>query len=1174
MKKGMKQWAAAGCSTVLVASMALPSAALAKEEKSNANVKSTSSIVQSLKKQDQKEKEKYSVSDNSFIIKYSSPLSAAEHRAAGGTVKRQIADLHYAEITVKNKKDLAKVMKTYSKLGKIKAITPSYIYKKLEVAPDPKANLQYQHGLLHSEAAQKLAGKNKVTVAVIDTGIDKNHPDLKKNLLPGYNAANPANQPVAGDHGTHVAGIIAAEKGNGIGGYGMAPNVKILPIDVFDGGYGASDAAIADAILYAVSHGAKVINMSLGGYGSTPILEDAVKTAIKKGVVVVAAAGNENTDDVSTPAGYEGVISVGSVNSDKKLSSYSNYGPSVDVVAPGEEVYSSLYDYEKKSTYTYGSGTSMASPVVAGAVALLKTKYPNLTPAQVEYVLEKTAEDLGAKGFDTKYANGLINIVKAMSYNVKNIPSYVKNSYSGEEALKSAEAVDGSKKIVKEAVMTKPFEQKWIKFDVKKDQYIQTLLKGSKQYDYKLMVRFYGKDGKVEEKEVNDTQDGSVEAKLLKAPFDGTVAIGVKDVNGSYDDSSKKASAYTLTVETADKLPEDETSVSKMINLKDLPYKTPTPFTIAGEGGDYDYFTFKLTEKQMVKIDMSGIPGLNAGIDVYNITSLFDGQSLSEEEKAAQLKEVLEGEEGYSGDFSASAKSKGKGASLTFVAEPEQEYVIKVSGDKTSDNWLFEMLAAILGISLSNVAQDEEKPSSLLPYTLNVQTKAVQEDEDGLDEESLYSGEASETTEQEELDSSISNKMKSAFSAFSAAEADSYLDQQTNMVDKLLQNGRPFKVGDTSTGYLQSQQDLDYFVIEPTESAIVKFKVANKDGVIPAVSIGEITDEKDENGDRYASINSIGQNLDFSGSEPASKDYVLTGLQKGKKYVIEVSHDWETGNSVSVEPYEISAENVVMNPQDKYEPNDEANAVKLPGNVVKANFAMPNDVDSYYYTAVKDGIKAITLQAGKPSKELLGKYPQELLSQVHPIGIVYEDTNKNHKVDYDKDVAITEIQKGPLGFTSASFNVKKGKSYIFQTSGYMVDDISFSMVPYTMTFADMGRKDESTSSKPIKMNKGNGMSFNGTGYLNTGVTGGDDDWFTFELAKNAKGTITLATGKEGDGVLDIYQNGKLIKHSDSYLQNDDEIVSVNLKKGKYQVKVSDAAGVASITPYKVKVDLK
>ena len=336
-------------------------------------------------------------------------------------------------------------MAAYQKLGHVVSVTPSIQYKTFNTQ-DPKSNQQYYLKQLNLEKSQSLAGKTPVTVAVIDQGVDTKHPDLKGRLLPGYNAVNPMNQGSPDFHGTHVTGIIAANKNNAIGGYGVNPNAKILPIDVFDRQFFATDYTIAQGILYAVEKGAKVINMSLGGPIKSPIIEEAVNKALEKNIVIVAAAGNTGDATPSYPAAYEGVISVGSTNEEKKLSNFSSFGPSIDVVAPGEDIYSTIYDYEKKSTFMSLDGTSMASPMVAGIASLLLSKYPQLTPTQVEYILEHSAQDLGAEGYDTKYGNGLVDPVKALQYKIKKLPSLTKTQWNEKEIKAHARKVEINEK--------------------------------------------------------------------------------------------------------------------------------------------------------------------------------------------------------------------------------------------------------------------------------------------------------------------------------------------------------------------------------------------------------------------------------------------------------------------------------------------------------------------------------------------------------------------------------------------------------------------------------------------------------------------------------------------------------------------------------------------------------
>ncbi len=251
----------------------------------------------------------------------------------------------------------------------------------------------------------------------------------------------------------------------------------------------------------------------------------------------------------------------------------------------------------------------MASPVVAGTAALLLSKHPNLKPTEIEYILEKTATDLGAKGFDSKYGSGLINPVAALKYDVKKIPSLVTATWGEKEILNNAEQIIAPAEI--KHTFTKPSEQKWVKLPVEKGQYIQATLAGASQYDYKMTIQFFG-DNEQQKTEINDVTEGKTEGKLIQAPFSGTVAIGIKDVNGSYDDSNAKQSYASLKVEKLDQLPEAESTVNAPIKIENSPYNKDGLYMI-GEKGDEDYFHFTSKEAQFMKFTVSGIPGVDIG---------------------------------------------------------------------------------------------------------------------------------------------------------------------------------------------------------------------------------------------------------------------------------------------------------------------------------------------------------------------------------------------------------------------------------------------------------------------------------------------------------------------------------------------------------------------------------
>ena len=278
-----------------------------------------------------------------------------------------------------------------------------------------------------------------ITVAIIDSGIQLDHPDLTNNIwinsdeifgngfdddgngyvddASGWNFPASSPYPFPDEHGTHVAGIIGAEGNNGIGVTGVSWDVQLMPLDVFNGSKGASDADIVNAIYYAANNGADVINMSLGstyynanlsGFKryepySYSLYYDALTYAVSQGITVVIAAGNDdlnNDTHLSVPAAFseeiDGVISVASLSNSGDLSWYTNYGSSVTIAAPGGNADGSVVG-EIISTVPYSdyyglSGTSMASPIVAGAAALIKAENKDLSPADVEDILTGSAD--------------------------------------------------------------------------------------------------------------------------------------------------------------------------------------------------------------------------------------------------------------------------------------------------------------------------------------------------------------------------------------------------------------------------------------------------------------------------------------------------------------------------------------------------------------------------------------------------------------------------------------------------------------------------------------------------------------------------------------------------------------------------------------------------------------
>ena len=265
-----------------------------------------------------------------------------------------------------------------------------------------------------------------VTIAIVDSGVALKHPDLKDNLVSGYNAitgseALGANQDNNG-HGTHVAGIAAAER-NGVGIVGVAYQAKIMPVKVIDSTGDGYDDAIADGIVWAADHGAKIINLSLGsenGAHSSDILRQVVAYAYTKGCLLVAAAGNydpksQGNPGVSYPASDPHVLAITATDKTDNVANYSVTGPEIALAAPGDSIASDWWSKTEGPGYTYDSGTSMAAPFVAGEAALIWSQHLGWSRDQVIEVLKQGVRDLNSPGRDNYYGYGLVDVKLALT---------------------------------------------------------------------------------------------------------------------------------------------------------------------------------------------------------------------------------------------------------------------------------------------------------------------------------------------------------------------------------------------------------------------------------------------------------------------------------------------------------------------------------------------------------------------------------------------------------------------------------------------------------------------------------------------------------------------------------------------------------------------------------------
>ncbi len=279
---------------------------------------------------------------------------------------------------------------------------------------------QYAHKRTSSQAGWAIQkGSPDMVLAIVDTGVDLKHPDLAAKLIKGYDFVDKDEDPNDGQgHGTHCAGISAALTDNKTGVAGYAPGVKVMPVRVLDNRGSGTWADVAGGIAWAADNGAKVISLSLGGGSDSAVVGDAVRHALSKDAVVVAAMGNSGREQKSYPAAYPGVVAVGATDSSDKIARFSQFGPWISVSAPGVDILATFPTYASGmpgKDYGSISGTSMATPAVAGLAALVRSQWPDLKQEQVKAHIEATSDDLGDAKFDKYFGHGRINVAKTLS---------------------------------------------------------------------------------------------------------------------------------------------------------------------------------------------------------------------------------------------------------------------------------------------------------------------------------------------------------------------------------------------------------------------------------------------------------------------------------------------------------------------------------------------------------------------------------------------------------------------------------------------------------------------------------------------------------------------------------------------------------------------------------------
>lgn len=385
--------------------------------------------------------------EDQIIVKFKPEISESTKteilKRYNAAIIKRIDAIHRIIIQVP-KGQVDAILNEMKKDNLIEEAEPDYINQASFVPNDPSLNFQWglrntgqtikgQKGTpdtdINAESAWDVTKGSGVKIAILDSGIDTDHPDFSSKIIAHKDFIGTGIDDQYG-HGTHVAGIAAASTNNSIGISGTCPACGLIIGKVLNDNGSGPDSVIIQGIIWASDQGAKVINMSFTGAGNSTAKQDAIDYAWNKGAVLVAAAGNNSDTNKAYPAANNRVIAVAAIDNNDQIASFSNYGTWVDVAAPGKAIYSSLpthaYNMQLNSpglllNYDYLNGTSMASPMVSGVVALIWTSSYGTSNAEVVQRLYSTADKISGTGIYWLY--GRVNAGMAVSAGVSVTPT-------------------------------------------------------------------------------------------------------------------------------------------------------------------------------------------------------------------------------------------------------------------------------------------------------------------------------------------------------------------------------------------------------------------------------------------------------------------------------------------------------------------------------------------------------------------------------------------------------------------------------------------------------------------------------------------------------------------------------------------------------------------------------
>ncbi|WP_246096454.1 S8 family peptidase [Paenibacillus sinopodophylli] len=459
-------------------------------------------------------------------------------------------------------------------------------------ANDPELPKQlYLNQIRAKKAWETVREQQELTIAIVDTGIDLNHPDLKDNLVPGANLVEPGKPPEDDNgHGTSVAGVIAAEGNNGIGVAGILWKARIMPIKALDHRGDGTEQELGDAILYAVRSGAKIVVLSVGLHRYSPYMLDIVQYAESKNVLLVAAAGNDGVTlgtkaAVKYPAAYPTVLAVGGIKTNNVVDARSNRGTELDIVAPWN-----VYTTAMGGLYKKEEGTSMAAPQAAAAAALIWARYKTLKPYQIRELLRQTAKNIGTAGADSSFGYGLLQIDQAVRTALKS------DGFEPNDSQKTAARFPLGTQI--SGLLEGTADHDWFRIDT--------------PYDGKLTIQY---EGLVASGNIvppvrlthffNGVKQSSSDTKLANRSIDldvkkGQHLIHLELINQSSNENLPYLLTSTLTMKSDDYEKNDKSYEASTLQ--------PRSQSITGnfhQLGDRDWFAITFTQSGKLKLALS-----------------------------------------------------------------------------------------------------------------------------------------------------------------------------------------------------------------------------------------------------------------------------------------------------------------------------------------------------------------------------------------------------------------------------------------------------------------------------------------------------------------------------------------------------------------------------------------